>query len=419
MKSPQLLPAGDSTCPQLARKASLPARAPPAIDTAGEAAETWRCVAFNSIGPRSIAPYCTLSIVLASSPFLKPQPLAGYSRNMVLSVILPAMKNATRYAALALVCLLVQSCSVPPVMIPANATCEDLNFLYYQQREEWKEAAVGLGVYSGSARNELERIEAAMIAKGCLAPADTTVGGYAAESETPNDTIEAISAILFTAAPDEFVTYAAAGEALAAAAPSESTAYYEAGVALYVRAPDEFTAYYTAGKNLQDAAPEEIEAIGTGERVLYATIVPEEYARATISGKALLNAAPEAFAAYNTAWKNLREAAPGEFAVMDISQKALYAAAPVRFGEAEAAALALYAAAPAESIALEYANLQTGVLDALQGAAPREFAAYMAAPSGTQAENESLQALAATAPNEFAAAAAVSATLASAIEAIK
>lgn len=71
MKSSQQMP-GLSTCPRLARTVSTNAGAPPVIaplaGTANEAAELWRCLAFNSIGPRSISPWYVLSIARKIAP---------------------------------------------------------------------------------------------------------------------------------------------------------------------------------------------------------------------------------------------------------------------------------------------------------------------------------------------------------------
>ena len=328
-----------------------------------------------------------------------------------------AVKNPYRFFAgtccgLALLAAaLSTSCSVPPVMIQADATCDELAVLYAEQRELWIVAAASpLGApYRSSVRNELNRIEAAMTAKGCLMSVSDSPNSAA--QEVPNEFLEEASASLYDAAPEQFATFVLEAEALASAAPNKSNAYNAAGVALFIAAPDEFVTFSTAWKVLRDAAPDEFAAIGTDQKVLYAMIPPEDYAKAARPGRELRDAAPDEFAAYNTAWRALRYAAPDEFAALANRQKVLYAAAPVQFTELDAASLTLYAAAPAEVTAFEYAGLQFGVLEALRLAAPQEFAAYMAAPADSEAEVDAFRALAAAAPDELAAAGTISHTL--------
>ena len=312
------------------------------------------------------------------------------------------MHNLRRCAATLIATFTVSSCSVPPVMIPVNATCENLLFLYYQQREEWKEAARaslgGIG-YASSAREQLDRIEAAMTAKGCLMPADPSSGN--ASPSVPTSLLEEATAALYEAAPEEFTRFAVGVEALETVAPGQSNAYSAAGLALFIAAPVEFVIHSAAWKALYDAAPKEFSAIGAEQKILYTNIAPEQYAESTGFGKALRSAAPEEFIAYNSAWQALRSSARGEFSAYVDVQKILYAAAPVQFVEADEASFALYAAARDEFTTLEYAVLHSGTIEALREAAPLEFSAYMAANSGTAASDQAFEALAAGAPKEF------------------
>ena len=312
------------------------------------------------------------------------------------------MHNLRRCAATLIATFTLSSCSVPPVMIPANATCEDLLFLYYQQREEWKEAARaslgGIG-YASSAREQLDRIEAAMTAQGCLMPADPS-SDNASPSVTPSLLDEA-TADLYAAAPEEFTRFAGGVEALESVAPGQSNAYSAAGLALFIAAPVEFVIHSAAWKALYDAAPKEFSAIGAEQKILYANIAPEQYAESTGLGKALRSAAPEEFIAYNSTWQALRSSARGEFSAYANVQKILYAAAPVQFVEADEASFALYAAARDEFTTFEYAALHASTIEALREAAPLEFSAYMTANPGTTANDRAFEALGAATPKEF------------------
>ena len=165
-----------------------------------------------------------------------------------------------------------------------------------------------------------------------------------------------------------------------------------ASVALYDVAPEEFTAFALKGDGLASAAPDKSSAYNA-------------------AGAALFMATPDEFLTYNTAWKVLHDAAPDEFSALADGQKALYAAAPLQLTELDAAGLALYTAAPVEFTVFEYTVIHSGTIEALRNAAPREFAAYMAALEGSEAEVEALNALAAAAPDELAAASAIASAL--------
>lgn len=329
-----------------------------------------------------------------------------------------------RYLGVAAIATLSSwSCSVPPVMILKDASCNDLMFLYQQQREEWRQAA-GHPLYEASARGELERIEAALTAKGCLMPESGSTSSDAfVDSSEPTAAYEEIvdyaAEALFAAAPEEAITYAAAGETLTAAAPTETAAYLAAVLALFIEAPDAYLHFDSAWRNLYAAAPVEFRAIGADEKALYALIEPAEYAGAAASGRALLEAASGEFAAYNNAWTSLRSAAPQAFFAMANQQKALYAAAPNRLADADAAGLLAYAAAPKEFIALDRASLFVSVMEALQSAAPSEFAAYTATASGTEAQAKAVETLAAAAPKEVIAAAAIEKALQDILETLE
>ena len=311
-----------------------------------------------------------------------------------------AMGNLRRVAATLIATFTLSSCSVPPVMIPGNATCEDLLFLYYQQREEWKQAA-GSVVYASSAREQLNRIEAAITAKGCLMPADPASGN--ASPSVPTSLLDEAVSALHAAAPEEFTRLAVSLEALETVAPIQSEAYNAAGLALFIAAPVEFVIHNAAWKTLYDAAPQEFRAISTEQKALWATIAPEQYAESTALGKALQNAALEEFTAYNSAWHALRNSAPSEFSASANAQKRLYAAAPVEIVGVDEASFELYATAADEFTVFEYAALHAGTIEALREAAPLEFSAYMSARSGTPANDRAFEALAAAAPNEFVA----------------
>lgn len=224
---------------------------------------------------------------------------------------------------------------------------------------------------------------------------------------------------LFAAAPEEAITYVAAGETLTTAAPNESEAFLAAVLALFIEAPDAYLRFDSAWRNLYVAAPLEFRAIGADEKALYALIEPAEYARAAASGRALLEAAPDEFTAYNNAWTFLRSAAPESFVAMANQQKALYGAAPNRLADADAAGLLAFAAAPNEFIALYRASLFVSVMEALRSAAPAEFAAYIATASGTEAQATAVQSLAAVAPREVVAAAAIEKALQDALETLE
>ena len=309
------------------------------------------------------------------------------------------MNTATRFLSAFLCAASISSCSVPPVMIPANASCEELLFLYNQQREEWRR--VSRSVYEVGAREQLERIESAIDAKGCL------TGGSALPKPTPStaptDPLEAAYAALYAIAPVEFERYAASGEALQSIAPNETQAYNSAGLALFIAAPAEFVIHSHAARNLQRVAPRAFSAISAEDKVLYAYVAPEQYAESVALGEALRIAAPLEFDAYNLAWKALRNTAAMEFEAMADAQKILYVAAPVQFTELDTAGVALYAAAPREYMAFEYASLQAGVVEALRAAAPREFTAYAGTPPGSESQAAAFELLAAAAPREIAA----------------
>lgn len=312
------------------------------------------------------------------------------------------MNNLRHGVATLIATFTLSSCSVPPVMIPANATCEDLLFLYYQQREEWKEAARaslgGIG-YASSARGQLDRIEAAMTAQGCVMPADPS--SDTASPSLPTSLLDEATSALHAAAPDEFTRLAVSVEALEAMASNQTDAYNNSGLALFIAAPVEFVIHNAAWKALYSAAPQEFSAIGAEQKALWANIAPEQYAESTVLGKALLNAAPEEFGAYDSAWQALQSSAPDEFSASANAQKNLYAAAPAQFADVDEASFALYATAPDEFTTFEYAALHASTIEALREAAPLEFSAYMSARSGTTANDRAFDALVAAAPQEF------------------
>jgi len=291
---------------------------------------------------------------------------------------------------------ILSSCSVPPVMIPANASCEELLFLYDQQP---KSAAIH-PLTAISQRGQLDRIEAVLTAKGCLMPADPS-SNNASPSSAPT-LLEDAATALHSAAPDELTRFMVSGEALGEAASSQWKAFNAAGLALFIAAPIEFVINDAAWKALYNAAPRESSAVISAEhKALYANMAPDQHADSTSLGKDLRSAAPKEFAAYNSAWQALRNGAPIEFSAYASAYKVLYAAASVQLTRMEEAGLALYATAPNEFTILKYAGLHADTIEALREAAPLEFSAYASATPGTAALDQAFHSLDAAAPKEF------------------